>query len=54
MGLWWRVFNQSMRTNCTPPIGGGRILSCLNDKSSNVSAECKAIVAEFKERLGVE
>ena len=32
-------------------FGGGRILSCLNEKSSELTAACKEVTAEFGGRL---
>ncbi len=32
-------------------FGGGRILSCLNEKSSEVTGACKEVIAEFSGRL---
>ncbi len=35
-------------------FGGGRILTCLRDNSTNVTAECKAVVDTFAEELASE
>lgn len=43
-----------IEANCSSvEVGGGRVLSCLKENSSKVSAECKPVVDAFAEQYGL-
>ncbi|CTQ51792.1 Cysteine rich repeat [Roseibium album] len=44
-----------IEANCSNvEFGGGRVLTCLKENASKVSAECQPVVSSFSEKFGLD